>query len=396
MREVLSIISQCRDDESPVFSSILEHAARLCDSPRTALLLADDARENIVYRAGWGEENLQPLVGTKQAMTDPGIAPRAVREQRVVHEEDLANSDLYRQGHADRRFLVDKLGVHTLLGVPLISNGQAIGCISLHRTEPGPFRNDQIELVESFAAQAVIAIENVRQFRELQIRLEREAATREILQVISQSQEDEHPVFETILENACQLGETETALLVLANSERTHMISVAGKGNRQEYLDRMMSKPIPLDVAIADVTARAILDCQVVQVEDLMQSKLYVQREPNRVATVEQDGARTALAVPLISGGLGIGTFVLYRRDVRPFAPDQIALLETFAAQAVIAIENSRQFRELQTRLEQEAATREILSVISQSRDDETPVFDVILANAARLCDAPFARSGHL
>ena len=393
-RQILSVISQSPDDEQPVFDTILESAARLCGSPNAVLSLIDENEENVTLKAQWGEKYRVVNTGATMPLSRNSLVSIAIREMRTVQIEDLAETDLYRAGDEMIRRRVEEEGVRTILGVPMISNGRAIGTISLRRTEVRLFTADQISLLETFAAQAVIAIENVRQFRELQTRLEREEATREILSVISQSQEDEAPVFETILEKACDLGETETALLVLANDERTEMISVAGKGNRQEYLDRMMNTPVPLNATIADVSGKAILDGEVVHVEDLRLTELYRQREPYRVAAVEEDGVRTALAVPLISGGQGIGTFVLYRRDVRPFAPDQIALLETFAAQAVIAIENSRQFRELQTRLEREAATREILSVISQSPDDEQPVFDILLNSAAKLCGSPHAVLG--
>ena len=176
-RELLSVISQSRDDETLVFEMIVRSAARLCGSPGTTLMLVDEARENLVHSiAGWDEDKGQ-VGGATLPLTDPGVAPAAVRECRIVHDVNIADSDLYHQGHKHRRRLVDELGVHTLLSVPIYAGGEAIGCINLRRTEPGPFTDRQIALVEAFAAQAVIAIENVRQFRELQTRLEREAAT---------------------------------------------------------------------------------------------------------------------------------------------------------------------------------------------------------------------------
>ena len=155
-------------------------------------------------------------------LTDPGVAAVAVREGRVVHDVNIADSDLYRQGHEVRRKLVDELGVQTLLSVPINSGTEAIGSINLIRREPGPFPDQQIALVESFAAQAVIAIENVRQFREIQFAnanlsqaLERQTATSEVLDVISQSRDDEAPVFDVILERTAQLSGSPMAHLLL-------------------------------------------------------------------------------------------------------------------------------------------------------------------------------------
>ena len=224
-RELLSVISQSRDDEAPVFQMIVKSAARLCGSPRTTLTLVDEAKENIVLRAGWDEKDLDQRLGASLPLTDPGVAPAAVRERRLVHDVNIADSDLYRQGHKHRRTSVDDLGVHTLLSVQIFADGEAIGCINLMRTEPGPFTDQQIALIESFAAQAVIAIENARQFRELQTRLEREAATREILSVISQSPDDEQPVFDVILENAARRWR---ACLWRMKSERNSLLLLSG------------------------------------------------------------------------------------------------------------------------------------------------------------------------
>ena len=194
-RQILSVISQSPDDEQPVFDTILESAARLCGSPNAVLSLIDENEENVTLKAQWGEKYRVVNTGATMPLSRNSLVSIAIREMRTVQIEDLAETDLYRAGDEMIRRRVEEEGVRTILGVPMISNGRAIGTISLRRTEVRLFTADQISLLETFAAQAVIAIENVRQFRELQTRLEREAATREILSVISQSQEDEAPVF---------------------------------------------------------------------------------------------------------------------------------------------------------------------------------------------------------
>lgn len=219
--------------------------------------------------------------------------------------------------------------------------------------------------------------------------LEREAATREILQVISRSRDNEAPVFDAILENAAKLCKAPLAYLSMATEDRTQVISPARRGAFSKFGATLDNLRVPLaESGLA--MARAIVECRVFREDDISTHELYTSGDPNRVSMVEDEGARSLLVVPLISQGTGIGSIVLYRREVAPFSDDDVRLVEGFAAQAVIAIENVRQFRELQNRLEREAATREILQVISQSRADDAPVFKAILENAQRLCGAPF------
>ena len=282
--------------------------------------------------------------------------------------------------------------VRTLLGVPLlIAGGRAIGCISAAQVnEVKSFSADDIiALLESFAAQAVIAIENVRQFRELQTRLEREAATREILSVISQSRNEEAPVFDVILENAARLCTAPFASLALCNEDRTYIDIVSINGASDEFAAWIRDNPIPMTGELT-TGARSVVTGEVQHVADLSTLDSTSEPSAHRIQARQVEGMHSLLAVPLIRDGIGIGFIGLYRTEISPFTEAQIDLIQTFAAQAVIAIENVRQFRELQTRLEREAATREILSVISRNPDDDQPVFDVILENAAkRLCAPP-------
>jgi GAF domain-containing protein len=389
-REILHVISQNREDEIPVFEAILERAQRLCDAQAAGLQLVtrDRTHSQLVVGMGLGGSVFAP--GDEFDLSAPTALATAVREARVIHMEDLKNSQLYRDGSPLRVKLVDEEGVRTQLTVPLLKDGTAFGTMTLSRYEQRPFSSDEIALVETFAAQAVIAIENVRQFREVQTRLEREAATREVLEVISQSRADEAPVFHSILENAVRLCAAPHALLLMRNEADTHLQLVASNSAQSAFIDSLRDNPHE----IANKGSAAILALDTMQAQhlpDVREHLLGSDRAPQLSVAADVEGMRTTLLVPLISGGRAIGVLSVYKLEVAPFSDGEVALMKTFAAQAVIAIENVRQFREVQTRLEREAASREILQVISASRDDTAPVFDVILRNAACLAGAPFA-----
>jgi GAF domain-containing protein len=386
-REILEVISQSRDDEKPVFDVLLRKAAQLCGAPMANLSIITDDGHHSITAAQWGEHRTEVIpVGSVWPLDSPYAPETCMREGRIVHIHDLADTDLYLSGDPVRTLAVDNEGVRTLLNVPLVSDGRIIGCISTYRHDVRPFTPDEIALVETFAAQAVIAIENVRQFRELQTRLAREAATREILEVISQSRDDDKPVFDVVLRNAAELCHASMDCLNIISDDRSHAVMVADWGNH--VADQFPVGKTVWSLDANSATSTCLREGRIERLEDMADSDLYRSGDPMRVAAVDEDGLRTFLAVPLFSGDQTVACISIYRREVAPFTPDQIALVETFAAQAVIAIENVRQFRELQTRLAREAATREILEVISRNPDDDRPVFDAILGNAIRLCGA--------
>ncbi|MGQ0565303.1 MAG: GAF domain-containing protein [Gemmobacter sp.] len=388
--DILRVISQSREDETQVFDLIVEKAAVLCNADQGSLIIVNEARTDVRLMADWGHARTAYQPGLEFSLDRPLSIVATIRTAKVVHFEDYAQSDAYRDRDPIAVDLVETEGVRTRLNVPLLQNGIAIGCISLSRRVVRPFTLPEIQLVETFAAQAVIAIENVRQFRELQVRLAREAATREILEVISQSRDDDKPVFDVVLRKAAELCHASMASLNIISEDRSHAVMAADWG----FDDVSTAFPVgetvwPMDSHSA--TSTCMREGRVVHLEDMADTELYRSGDPIRTAAVDQEGLRTFLAVPMFSGGRTVACITIYRREVRPFNPDEIALVETFAAQAVIAIENVRQFRELQDRLEREKASAAILEVISQSRDDDGPVFDVILRNAARLCKAPIA-----
>ncbi|MEM7212574.1 MAG: GAF domain-containing protein, partial [Pseudomonadota bacterium] len=389
-REILHLISQNRDDEKPIFEFILESACRLCKAQSAFVIILDESGEFVYSPAQFGT---RPDFTASFAdwrvpiATSPLGAVVSMRERRVVAFDDIADDDLYRSGHPDRVRQVEIEGSRSVVNVPLMTGEGAVGSIILYRREVRPFTDEDIALVEAFAAQAVIAVENVRQFRELQTRLERQKAAREILQVISENRDDEQPVFDFILKSAAGLCGSPMARLELADENRDTFRCVAAWGDEMRSFS--IGETLPLD--LPNDLPTAIREGEVRHITDLSKTELYLKGDHYRTRMVDDEGYRTYLVVPLISGGNGIGGIVLSRREVAPFADTDIALVENFAAQAVIAIENVRQFREVQARLEREAATREVLGVISESRDDESPVFQVILENACRLCEAKSA-----
>ena len=392
MADVLNVISQSRDDYSAVFDAILEKAQALCNAPMAALILAQpgDEYQTLAAHRNISDQTKEAFQKREMLMDgDVSYAAKCILDGKLIAFADMGQSDLYRADSPVVRLMVDEVGIRSVLFVPFMKDGSALGCITLFRYEVLPFEDHLIDLVKAFAAQAVIAIENVRQFREVQTRLERERASSEILEIISQSREDEAPVFDAILRRAALLcGAPMASLNVVADDRKTARL-MAHWGDELRLIE--VGKTVwKLDADNVDKngTELSMRDGVITQCVDLKDTDRYRAGEALRRKVVDEEGVRTFLAVPLMLGGQAIGNIALYRRDVLAFSKDQIELVETFAAQAVIAIENVRQFREVQRRLEREEATKEILAVISQSRDNETPVFRAILDRAERLCRA--------
>ncbi|MEP0940254.1 MAG: GAF domain-containing protein [Rhizobiaceae bacterium] len=384
-REILEVIASCRDQEAPVFDAILKNATLLCKADSAALMLTNEERSHNHLRRRFGRQLIAKAPTQKWPLDSGQAHTETVRRSEIVHEPDL-----YASGDQTRKYLVDEVGLRSVLSIPLLRNNEAIGAIVLHRLDVArAFSDNDIRLMKSFAAQAVIAINNVQQFRELQARLEREKASAEILEVISKSREDEAPVFDAILKNMARLCSTDLVTLSLLNDGGTYLEYAAHYGNQlATYKVGVDRWPVDSNLQIAD----SVREARAIHNVDLRLTDHYINGDPWRRQLVDEEGVRSFLTVPLISGnGNPVGVIGIYRKEVRPFSASEIQLIETFAAQAVIAIENVRQFREVQTRLKREAATKEVLQIISESRDDEQPIFEAILERACNLCEAPSA-----
>jgi GAF domain-containing protein len=293
---------------------------------------------------------------------------KLVTTKQVVHTADL-------QIEEPNNVLAVYAGARTLLLVPLLKENEFIGVFGIYRQEVRPFTDKQIELVKNFAAQAVIAIENTRLLNELRESLQQQTATADVLKVISTSPGELAPVFDAMLENAVRICEANFGFMNRYNGDTWKIIAVHGAAAAYtEYLQQHgYKRPGPETVVTRIATTK-----QLVHLADLAASRGYTERDSVVVAAVELGGVRTMLGVPMLKEDELIGAILLYRQEVRPFTEKQIELVQNFAAQAVIAIENTRLLNELRESLQQQTATSDVLKVISGSLNDLKPVFETI------------------
>jgi signal transduction histidine kinase len=373
--EILRVISSSPTDVKPVLDVVAERAAHLCDATYSRVLLIEgDALNPIAGYQDGAPATAAQLADTTNVPRDrTSLTGRAAVERRTIHHADVRPLlDEYPGARAN----MQRFGLRAVLVVPLMRGGDAYGGIILARTTPGLYRDDQVALVETFARQAAIAIDNVRLFNQTREALEQQTAIAEILRVTSSSPTDVKPVLDVVAERAMTLCDAAQATIMLVEGNVLRCAASHG-GTRHLQVGETMA------LTRGSVAGRATIDGVSFQIDDLAtapEDEFPVARELQR-----RIGHHTALAVPLRREGHAIGAIQLWRMEVRPFTAEKIALVETFADQAGIAIDNVRLFNETAEALDQQRASGEVLSAISSSIADTKPVFDVILASCQRL-----------
>ncbi|RPH60287.1 MAG: GAF domain-containing protein, partial [Acidobacteria bacterium] len=396
--EILRVISTSPTDVQPVFDSIVRNAVRLCDALHGGVYRFDGRLLHAVANAGYTDEQLEHWRRQfPRPVSAEDLSGRTVLTRGVVRIADHESETGMRFSPEIRANLRAR-GTRSLLSVPMLRQNEVIGVISLGHGQVDAFSDSHVALLQTFADQAVIAIENVRLFTELQENnraltdahaqmseaLERQTATSEILRVISRSPTDTQPVFDTIAARAARLCVARDAQVLRVEGDQLRLVAAYGSA----------SMPSIRSISRGHAVGRAVIDRQPIHVRDMAEA---IREFPETSAP--QHGVQSVVAIPLMRNDVAVGVIRVSRTQVQPFTEQQIALLQTFADQAVIAIENVRLFTELQqnnealTRahaqvtetLEQQTATSEILRAISSSPTDVQPVFDAIVHSALRL-----------
>jgi GAF domain-containing protein len=378
--EILQVINSSPGDLASVFNAILDKAHTLCGVAHGSLQLYDGEKFHAVAVHGLPEALAERLIG--------GYSPNAgtpayklLDGEPFVHVADLAEIDM-----PLAQEVVKLGGTRTHLWVALRKEGNLLGQIVAARKEVRPFSDKEIALLQNFAAQAVIAMENARLITETREALEQQTATAEVLGVINSSPADLAPVFDALLERATRLCSAAFGIMNTFDGDKFHVVAV----HQLPPLLEQFHLSEPSQPGLLNPLRRIADGDDLIHIDDLRLSEAYQEGEPRVRAMVESGDARSLAIVALRKDARLLGTITVYRQEVRPFEDKQIALLQNFAAQAVIAMENARLITETREALEQQTATAEVLGVINASPGDLTPVFDAMLERALQLCEAGY------
>src|SRR5262249_11226533 len=388
--EVLKVISSSTGKLQPVFQTMLENAVRICGAKFGNLFLkeGDGLRATAFHDApqAYVEERRRNPVIHPNPATVLGQAITTKQPAQVAdiqdYEPDKIDAD---SGTTGVRF-AKLTGARTVLAVPMVKESELVGVVVIYRQEVRPFTDKQIELVQNFAAQAVIAIENTRLLSELRESLQQQTATADVLKVISSSPGELDPVFEAMLEKAVRICDANFGMLFRIENDAVSAAAMFGVPPKfAEFWHRG-----PQRLGRGTALSRVVETRQTVHIADVKLEPAYVKGEPLFLAAVSLGGFRTLIVVPMLRDNELVGAIGIYRQEVRPFTDKQIELLQNFASQAVIAIENTRLLNELRESLQQQTAPADVLKVISSSPGELMPVFQAMLAKATHLCEASY------